>query len=664
MSPAAGPSVEGRLLLTPLDVGPVRLRNRVVLTPMTTGFGYDDGVANETLRAYLRERTRDVGMSVVAFGSVVPEGRVEKQIPWMWRDDAAETLVPVVDALHEGGGLACLQLGHGGRQTVSEITGALPEAPSAVAPPAFSKVVPRALELEEIETIVAAFGVAAAKAARAGFDAIELHGGHGYLVHQFLSPLANLRTDRYGGATLAERARFGEEVVRAIRAGAPGLGLVVRINATDLMPGGLTVDDCADAGQAFAAAGAHALAISAGVYGSIPYTIPMLDDDETPFLEAASYVRARVDVPVITVGGVARPSVAEAALRRGACDGVAVGRALLADPDWVAKAAAGLDADIRPCIATVDACAGMLAHGEPISCTVNPEVGREGRAASAPAERVARRVVVVGAGPAGLEAACRAAELGHDVTLVEREELLGGALRLAAMTPPLIRVRRLLSWYERRLAAGGVDVRAGVTAGAADLAELDADVVIVASGARSEPPVLDGYDELATWTIEDLLAGRPSTRGTTGRPRQPVVVGDGRIALAGVLACGADGMDATLLSRDRPGGDASGLVRRGYLARLERHAITRLRGRPVALEAGGLRWTDSTGESLLETDGVVLADRRVPESPTGLEALEAEVVRVGDARRPRDFTAAIAEGREAVDELSRHGRPVTREETR
>jgi 2,4-dienoyl-CoA reductase-like NADH-dependent reductase (Old Yellow Enzyme family) len=641
------------LLLSPLDVGPVRLRNRVVMSAMTTGFGYSRGLPDEALVAYLRTRTRDVAMAVVAFGAVAPEGRVEERIPWMWRPEAAAALAPVAVALREGGGLACLQLGHGGRQVSPAVSGEQPVAPSPIPPPAFVREVPRELSTGEAEAIVEAFGSAAAAAVEAGFDAIEIHGGHGYLIHQFLSAQANARTDRYGGATVEERARFGTEVVERVRAAAPGVAVVVRMNGADLVPDGMSSAEATVAAGAFAAAGADALLVSAGVYGSVPYTIPLLDDPEAPYVEGAAHVRAHVDVPVIAVGGFARPAVAEAALRRGDCDAVAVGRALLADPDWVAKARAGRAADIRPCIATVDSCAGMLAHGEAISCAVNPEVGRETRPPPARARRPGR-VVVVGGGPAGMEAACRAAQLGHEAVLVEREDRLGGALALAARTPPLARLARLVDWYERRLRAAGVEVRLseaassdaplGVAAPDALLDETalaEADLVVVATGARTEPPVLDGYDELATWTVEDLLAERPSSLGSAGRPARPVVFGDGRIALATVLAFGPG---ATLLSRDRPGGDASGLVRRGYLARLDRAGVERVRGVPARLSAGGV-WRD--GE-LVEADGLVLADRRVPDRPAGVDG-----VRVGDARSPRDLAAAIAEGREAVDAFTR-----------
>jgi 2,4-dienoyl-CoA reductase-like NADH-dependent reductase (Old Yellow Enzyme family)/thioredoxin reductase len=645
------------LLLSPLQLGPVELRNRIVLSPMTTGFGFDQGVPDDALLAYFGARSGGVGMVTVAFGAVTPEGRVEERLPWMWRDDIADRLRPLVSVVQERGARVCLQLGHGGRQVSPVVTGQTPVAPSPVPPPVHVKEPPHELFVTEIEAIVDAFGRGASRAAEAGFDAIELHAGHGYLVHQFLSAGANLREDEYGGTTLAARARFGVDVVGTLKREAPGLALVVRMNGTDITPGGMEPDDAAVVARLFVAAGADGLVISAGVYGSVPYTIPLLDDEEASHVGSAAFVRRRLrehglEVPVLTVGGIERPAVAEAALRRGDCDAVVVGRALIADPEWGEKAAAGRAADIRPCIGLVDACAGMLATGDPIGCAVNPEVGRESRGRPVAARRA--RVVVVGAGPAGLEAACSAAEAGHDVVLLEREERVGGALGLAGRTPTLARLRRLLAWYERRVAASGVEVRRGVEATAGDVAELEPEVVVVAVGATTEPPVLDGYDALATWTIEDLLDGRPSTLGSIVAPSRPVVVGSGRQALAGALACSHGGADVSLLSRERPGFDASGLVRRAYMHRLDREGVLILRGRPVALRPDGVRWADENGEeSVVAADGVVLAGDRAPVRLPGLERLAVDVAVVGDAREPRDIASATAEGREAIDAFTR-----------
>ncbi len=511
------------LLFSPLQVGPVQLRNRLLLSPMTTGFGFPGGGPDERALAYFTERSRDVAMVVVPFGAVSPEGRVEDQIAWMYRPDAAEAMRPLADAIAGAGALPCLQLGHGGRQVSPRVIGAPPVAPSPLPPAVHTDVAPRALSIGEVEDIVAAFGRAAHRAARAGFAAVEIHGAHGYLVQQFLSPQSNERTDRYGGHTVEQRARFGADVIAEVRRSAPELLVSIRINGSDVVPGGLTPSDAARAAQVFVAAGAQMLVVSAGIYGSVPYTIPLLDDQEATFLDECAFVRSAVDVPVVAVGRFSLPATAEAALRSGQCSAVAIGRGLLADPQWAAKARDGRSADIRPCIATVQGCAGMLQHGGEISCAVNPSVGREGRAPLQLGRP--RSMVVIGAGAAGLEAARRGAELGHRVVLHEARPRVGGAVALAAETPVLAHLRRLVTWYERQLGQLGVDVR--LASPVAEARADDADLVVVAAGAATVAPMIDGYDALPAWTLEDLLTGGASTLGTSTVPAHPVVLGGG-----------------------------------------------------------------------------------------------------------------------------------------
>jgi 2,4-dienoyl-CoA reductase-like NADH-dependent reductase (Old Yellow Enzyme family) len=593
---------------------------------MTTGFGYDRGVPDARLLAYFAARARGLGMVTVAFGAVRPEGRVEQQIPWMWREDAAAALRPLAATLHEAGTWACLQLGHGGRQVSPRVIGEPPVAPSPVPPAVHVDVPPRALTKAGIREVVAAFAGAATRAAAAGFDAVELHAAHGYLVQQFLSPESNRRRDRYG----RDPQVFGVEVIRAMRRAAPALALIVRINGADLVPGGLEVEDAVRAAARFAEAGADALLVSAGVYGSVPYTIPLLDDPDGCFLDLAAEVRRRVGVPVIGVGRVTSPELAEAALERGLCDAVALGRALLADPGWVEKARSGRSREIRPCIATVQGCAGMLQHGDPISCQVNPDVGRELRPPPSRASRP-RSVAVVGGGPAGMEAALRAAGLGHRVTLFERAPALGGALRLAATMPPLQPFGPLVAWYEDRLLAAEVEVRLGAPAGRLT----GFDLVVSAAGARTEVPALDGYEDLPAWVLEDV-------DGALGA-RRPAVLGGASWALAGALKLAAAGARPAVVDANGFGRDTSGLARRAFLARLERAGVELVRGRVERLAADGVVLE---GGRLLAADGVVLAGRRLPERPPGLP--EA-AVRVGDAREPRGIGAAIAEARDAVD---------------
>jgi 2,4-dienoyl-CoA reductase-like NADH-dependent reductase (Old Yellow Enzyme family)/thioredoxin reductase len=636
------------LLLSPWQVGPLQLRNRVILSPMTTGFGFEDGAPTVQFLDYMRARSRHTGLATVAFGAVHPRGRVERHLPEMWRDDAGTRLRPLVAAIHEGGGAASLQLGHGGRQVSPTIIGQQPVAPSPVPPLVHVGEPPHELDLREIAELIAAFAHAATQAVEAGFDAIELHGGHGYLIHQFLSPHSNRRDDGYGGNDVAARARFGIEVIRAVRAAAPGLALLMRINGDDLFDGGMTQSDAVTAGMLFADAGVHGLVVSAGVYGSVPYSIPLLDDAEATFRDAARAVRASVNVPVIVVGRITSPATAESLIAVGDADAVAVGRALLADPQWIAKAARGTPDDIRPCIATVQGCAGMLQHGDPISCSVNPDVGREHLLdAITPAPR---RVVVVGGGVAGLEAARRAAELGHHVTLFEQRASLGGMAAAAATTPPLRHVAGLVAWFARQLAQLEVDLCLDTTATARDIAGLQPDLVILAVGAIEVPPGLDGYDQLPAWTASDALAGGLSSLGTRPLPDRVTVIGEGQRALATALWCADQGSGTTLLAPRRPGADTSGLARRALLYRLARANIDVIIGRPVTLTGDGVITDDG---SLLRCKGIVLAEPLRPAPGDELVPAGTLSVRIGDARAPRDIGTAIAEARDAIDAHAR-----------
>ncbi|MFV0463951.1 MAG: FAD-dependent oxidoreductase [Nostocoides sp.] len=637
-------------LFSPIALGPVTLRNRVLLSPMTTGFGFSDGAPQDRLLSYFSRRARDAGMVTVAFGAVAPEGRVEEQVPWMWRPDAAEVLAPLASAIRAEGAHPCLQLGHGGRQVSPRVIGQPPVAPSPLPPAVHTHVPPRPLSVPEIEEIVAAFGRAAAAAANAGFAAVEIHAGHGYLIQQFLSPQSNVRTDRYGGQTPTARARFGSKIVAEVSRSAPELAVLVRINGSDVVPGGLTPSDAAEAAASFIDSGAHALVVSAGVYGSVPYTIPLLDDDEATFLDSCAFIKDSVEVPVIAVGRFTLPATAEAALTSESCDAVAIGRGLLADPDWVAKSAAGKITDIRPCIATVQGCAGQLAHGGEISCAVNPSVGREGVSRI---ERVTEPAsfVVVGGGPAGMEAARRAAELGHEVVLHEQRADLGGALSLASTTPALRHLRRLITWYERQLSTLGVEVRLGSRIDEGDL--LTSDLVIAAVGAETTVPLLDGYEDLPSWTLEEFIDGGDSTMGKLPLPTRPVVLGGGTRALTLALWLSECGAEPTVLSPDRIGSDNSGLTRRALLTRLHRRGVTMLSGSATGLRVGAVEFTDGGGQAAqVVADGLVVCEplrsRRFAMGRTG-----APVVHIGDGRRVGDIQAAIADARDTVDSFTK-----------
>lgn len=655
---------------------------------MTTGFGFLQGAPDADALAYYRHRSRGVALAVVGFSAVAPEGRVENAIAWLWNDDAVCALSALAEAISSEGAVPAIQLGHGGRQVSPAVIGEAPAAPSALPPAVHVRVPPRPLNTAETEEVIAAFGSAARRASDAGFSAVEIHGGHGYLIAQFLSAASNHRSDRFGGSDAAGRSRFGCEVIEAVKSAADDLTVIVRINGSDLTEDGLTLPDAVTAAGCFAEAGAEGFVVSAGVYGSIPWTIPLLDDPEGVFIPLAEEVRRNVDVPVAAVGRITTPELAEAALAEGRCDAVALGRALLADEDWVAKAAEGRSSSIRPCIATVQGCAGQLQFGEGISCSVNPEVGREALGALRPvggaagggggaADRGALagggkgRVLVIGGGPAGMEAARRSAELGHKVTLLEERERLGGALLLGASTPGLGHFKRLAQWYEGELLRLGVEVRLeAAVRSARDLpkAGADADVLMLATGAATAPEVLEGYEHLPAWTLDDLLLGEASSHDTP-RPEGPVVIlGGGSRALAAALWCQKEGCEVSLISKERFGHDTAGITRRAYFGRL---GSTRfLRGEVTRIVAEGVAWVDEDGaHSVASAASLVAAEPVRPKVPRALAKAEVpalvtshsnsaaaaagggSVVRIGDARDPRTIGDAIAEARGAVNEF-------------
>ncbi|WP_395879965.1 FAD-dependent oxidoreductase [Desulfallas sp. Bu1-1] len=356
-----------------------------------------------------------------------------------------------------------------GRQTSKILTGDLPAvAPSAIPSPV-SKVMPHELSIEEIDEIIEAFVSAARRAASVGVDLVEVHGGHGYLGSQFLSPNTNKRTDKYGGGQRG-RARFLIEVIKGIK-NELGRDFLVscRINGSDFMDGGMdfmdggmTFVDAQEAAQALLESGVDVLNVSAGVYGSYPSIVPPSVEPQGCFVELAENIKKVVPVPVITVGRIKTPELAEKILAEKKTDFVALGRALIADPDWVQKTFAGKEADIRPCIGCNQGCIDSINAGreEGLTCTINPWAGREFKLAFKKVENK-DKVVVVGGGPAGLNAAWVMAKRGYQVTLVEEQEKLGGQLRLAAIPPGKAEFREAIDYFINKVQTAGVETILG-----------------------------------------------------------------------------------------------------------------------------------------------------------------------------------------------------------
>jgi 2,4-dienoyl-CoA reductase-like NADH-dependent reductase (Old Yellow Enzyme family) len=437
-TPGGGPLP---LLFTPGRIGGVEIKNRIVMPSMTTRAADKDGfVTDDTLAYYCERADGGVGLITVEMASPERAGRHRNFELGIYDDRFVPGLSRLVDALHARNARVSIQLGHAGGHTRPDVTGGEPPvAPSAIAhvvqEGTTETIIPEAMSRERIERAIDAFAEAAARAARAGFDIVEVHAAHGYLISQFLCPVENRRDDEYGGS-IENRARFGIAIVQRIKARVPDFPVIFRLNGDDFVEGGMTSDEARQVAIWAAEAGADAIHVTGGHYRSVPSAavmIPPMAMPDATFLRFAADIRAHVKVPVIAVGRLGDPALALRAVQDGQADFVALGRPLLADPGWVNSAIRGKA--VRMCIAC-NSCVDGMRSGERLHCLVNPVTGRE-RLFGNITERASRvanglKIVVVGAGPAGLSYAALLAPW-NVVTIFEKDNMAGGAFRLAGL---------------------------------------------------------------------------------------------------------------------------------------------------------------------------------------------------------------------------------------
>jgi 2,4-dienoyl-CoA reductase (NADPH2) len=487
-------------LFTPLDLGFTTLPNRVLMGSMHTGLE-DDPADAPRLAAYFAERARG-GVGLMVTGGYAPHVSGVLDAGGSRLDDASQLPAHriVTDAVHEAGGKIALQILHAGRYSKQ------PDcvAPSPIRAP-INRYVPRPLAEHEIHEQVEAFARCAVLAREGGYDGVEIMGSEGYLINEFLAPRTNERADEWGG-TPENRRRFAVEVMRRTRE-AVGEDFIVifRLSLADLVEGGQTWDEVVALGREIAAAGATLLNTGIGWHEARIPTIAT-SVPRAAFTAFTAELRPHVDVPVITSNRINMPQVAEEVLARGDADMVSMARPLLADPEWIRKAAGARADEINTCIGCNQACLDHVFGGKPMSCLVNPRAGHETELVLSPARRT-KKVAVIGAGPAGLSAAAAAAERGHRVDLYEAEDEIGGQFAIARRIPGKEEFAETIRYYRRTLELLGVAVHLGTRVSAAEIAEGGYDEVVLATGVAPRIPEIPGIDHPMVVTYADAVLG-------------------------------------------------------------------------------------------------------------------------------------------------------------
>jgi 2,4-dienoyl-CoA reductase-like NADH-dependent reductase (Old Yellow Enzyme family) len=493
-------------LFSPIRIGAREARNRVMRLATVTNTG-GNGIATERTIAHYRTIARGgVGIVVTEAMRVHPSNAGRTAAMMLYRKEILPSLRALADTVHGEGALLVAQINHGGRQhhahEIPTVWG-----PSAIACPQ-SGGVPHVMTRAEIAEVVDGFATAAANAKLAGCAGVEVHGAQGHLVQQFVSPFSNRREDEYGGS-LENRLRFAKEILGAIR-DRVGRDFIVgyRMGVHEFSPGGITVEDSKLAAVSLAALGAiDYFSLAQGNFHSIDAHLPDAHYPHLPYADMQAQVRAVVPgIPVVTSSRIQTPDEAESLLAQGKADMVGLCRALIADDEWARKAQAGRAGDIRRCI-SCNRCWALVVDSKRVGCTINATFGFEGELPAAEPAKTARKVVIVGGGAAGLEAARVAAGRGHRVTLFEKSGRLGGKLNFGHHYEPYHELGHALDHMVRPAALAGIDVRTGTAATLERVLAEQPDAVIVATGSQIVAPELPGDGSVKAVVYSRVPAG-------------------------------------------------------------------------------------------------------------------------------------------------------------
>lgn len=629
----------------PLKLKNLELKNRMVVSAMVTNYCTPDGMATEKYIAYHEHKAKGGwGLIITEDYAVTKTAGGFKNLPGLWEDTQIESHRKLTERVHAAGGTIAAQIYHAGRETSSSVTGEQPVAPSAVREPSMPET-PRELSVDEIHELVEQFGDCARRAKEAGFDAVEVHGAHGYLIGAFASPFSNKRTDEYGG-TIRNRARFGMEIIRNIKEKCgQDYPVIYRISSVEYVPGGLEIEESKVIAKLMEEAGADCIHCSQGVYASTHTIIPPSIFPRAGYVEHAAEMKKAVHIPVIAVGRINDVEIAESVLASGKADLVTMARASLADPDMPKKAQEGKADEIIRCIGCLQGCAGENGKGNGIRCLVNPLTGMEDEYDLSPAPKT-KQVLVIGGGVAGCEAAITAALKGHSVTLIEKSEKLGGQWIPASVPLGKGEFTSFLCWQKKMLEKMQVKVLLNTTADAELIQLYDPDTVILATGSTPFVPPIKGADQDFVVTAHDILLGKKEAG------KNVVVMGGGLVGAETADMLAMQCRQVTILEmmpqimKDGEPSPAKYMLQRFHQNGVSIHTSTKLTeigDYCITALKDGVEFTIPNVDTVIIAAGV-RTDRSLLEHTGGLAC---KIIKAGDANGVKNGYLGIREGYEA-----------------
>ena len=631
-------------LFTPLKIGNCEIPNRLVVPAMVVNMNPDGGKATQQYIRYHEEKAKGQwGLIITENYCVSKHAGGYPYIGGLYDEAQIPSHKKLTDTIHQYDSKIFCQIYHAGRQANSRVNGGVQPVSCSPIPCPWNKEIPRELTIDEIKQITQDFGTTAANVVKAGFDGVEIHAAHGYLIHQFLSPNSNKRIDQYGG-TLENRTRFLREVMETVRKSVgPDFPVQVRISAADFADGGRSLFESHEMFRNIEQWGADSIHLTFGMYGTRSSVAPVLSffQNHGKHVDMAEQVKKLVNIPVITVGRISEPSMAEEIIASGKADFIGMARQSLTDPHYPKKVKAGDFSEIRRCIACLQGCTASTYQCVPVYCLVNPELGHEYEDDYSPAP-ARKKVFVAGGGVAGMEAARAAAIKGHDVHLFEASDGLGGQFVSAAYPPFKGEFATYPAWLLRQLQKLQVNIRLNTPLTKALVLEENPDKVIIATGAKPIIPNIPGTNLPNVVLAEDVLRGRSDTGLNV------LIAGGGMIGAetASYLSTQCKASVGLVEMRPDIGLDMEGGVRDDLKDVLNKYFVKIMtQTQVVEITGEGARLKSGDSEYFYPCDTVVLAVGTESYNPLAGE-LEGvcETIIVGDAKEARKALEATREG--------------------